>query len=652
MKLNNNKMKGVMIIGIIFFACFITALSVIPIGKGTYTYGIYRFSSYNELIDFLDKNFENYSNNAWGCDSVPRAGFTKSIMVESLESSSNGGNLVDYSKTNIQVEGVDEPDIVKTDGTYLYIVVENKIFIVKAFPSNEAVVYANITLNRDIYPTNLFINKDRLIIFGNSYNYPEIYGDYSEYCWWSGTSTTVITIFNVEDRKNPEEIKVIEVDGGYFDSRMINDFIYVITNEYSYNIYYEENGNRSINIPEITIDDETTQIPADQIFYVDIPERLDTMTHVISINIYTEEINQKSFLLGSAQSLYVSKNNIYLAYTKYEHFYPRPLIDPSINQNLETTILHKISIKDGDISYAAQGEVPGRILNQFSMDEHNGFFRIATTIGNVWGQNIKSSNNVYILDKDLNQVSEIEDIAPGERIYSARFMGNKGYLVTFKKIDPFFTIDLSDPYDPKILGKLKIPGYSDYLHPYDENHIIGIGKDTVEALDSLKESRNLDFAWYQGLKIALFDVSDFDNPKEVARIIIGDRGTDSSALYDHKAFLFDKEKQLLVIPVSLCEISDEIKEQYDNYTGSMYGEFTFQGAYVYQLSIENGFEFKGRITHLKDDDIIKAGYYGYWGTSSILRSLYIDEVLYTISGEMIKMNDLNSLNEINSVTLV
>ena len=116
------------------------------------------------------------------------------------------------------------------------------------------------------------------------------------------------------------------------------------------------------------------------------------------------------------------------------------------------------------------------------MDEHNGFFRIATTIGQVW--NGDSSNNIYILDENLERVSEIEDIAPGEKIYSARFMGGKAYLVTFKKIDPFFTLDLSDPYYPKILGKLKIPGYSDYLHPFDENHIIGIGKDTVEPKES------------------------------------------------------------------------------------------------------------------------------------------------------------------------
>ena len=651
MNLKNVQIKGILILGMLVCASLVTAFSLSPLSRGTYTYELQTFSSYDELIDFLNSNYENYTGYGWLCGDAPAMEFSKSGRAEAVDNNGAGGTSVDFSNTNIQVEGVDEPDIIKTDGTYLYVAADQKIFIVKAYPAEKAIILSEISLESDVYLSSIFITKDRLIVFGTSYKYPLDY-DTSEYCWWGGISTTVIKIYDITDRENPEIVKDVEVDGGYFDSRMIGDYIYIIATEYSYNIYSVREGNETINIPEITINDVSRKIPADQIYYVDIPDRLDTMTHVISINIYDDEVNQKSFLLGSSQSMYVSKNNIFLAYTKYNYVYPIPLIGSSGDRYGESTILHKISINDGDISYAAQGEVPGRVLNQFSMDEHDGFFRIATTVGNVWDQDVKSSNNVYILDGDLNRVSEIEEIAPGEQIYSARFMGGKAYLVTFKKIDPFFTLDLSDPYDPKILGKLKIPGYSDYLHPYDENHIIGIGKDTVEALDSLKESRNLDFAWYQGLKIALFDVSDFKNPKEVAKIIIGDRGTDSPALYDHKAFLFDREKELLVIPVNFFEISDEIKEQYDDYTGSMYGEFTFQGAFVYQLNLENGFEYKGRITHLDDEDILKSGYYGYWGSSSISRSLYIDDVLYTISNSMIKMNNLETLSEINSIKLV
>jgi uncharacterized secreted protein with C-terminal beta-propeller domain len=214
--------------------------------------------------------------------------------------------------------------------------------------------------------------------------------------------------------------------------------------------------------------------------------------------------------------------------------------------------------------------------------------------------------------------------------------------VTFKKIDPLFVIDLKDPYNPRVLGKLKIPGYSDYLHPYDENHIIGIGKEAVEAEEG-------SFAWYQGVKISLFDVSDVEHPKEVSKYNIGDRGTDSYALYDHKAFLFSKSKNLLVIPILLAEIDEQKYPQ--GVQPNTYGEYVWQGAYVFDLTLENGFVLKGKITHTENDsDLIKSGYY-YSSPYDVKRSLYMDNVLYTISDKMIKMNSLENMNEINKITL-
>jgi len=397
------------------------------------------------------------------------------------------------------------------------------------------------------------------------------------------------------------------------------------------------------NIPKIIVDKKTKDIEPSEIYYVDIPEPVETMTHIVSIDLDTKKVNYKSFLLGYSQAIYVSKNNIYITSIHYQQN-----AVSIINSPQETTIIHKISIDNGEISYIAQGEVKGYILNQFSMDEYNGFFRIATTSGNVWDGS--SKNNVYILDDKLKQVASIDDIAPGEKIYSARFLGDKAYLVTFKKVDPFFTIDISDPYNPKILGKLKIPGFSDYLHPYDDDHIIGIGKETVEALGEEKEDRGIDFAWYQGLKIALFDVSDFEHPEELDKVIIGDRGTDSPVLYDHKAFLFDYNKKLLVIPVSVYEIDENIKKEHGNYTGSIYGEFTFQGVYVYHLSVEDGFQLLGRITHMDNESYLKTDYYPSPSTS-ITRSLYIDNTLYTISQSMVKLNSLDNLEEIKSISL-
>jgi uncharacterized secreted protein with C-terminal beta-propeller domain len=310
-----------------------------------------------------------------------------------------------------------------------------------------------------------------------------------------------------------------------------------------------------------------------------------------------------------------------------------------IAKEQEKTIIHRISINSGEIKYESRGEVPGHVLNQFSMDEYNGHFRIATTTGS-W--DMTSKNHVYVLDMNLDTVGNLEDLAPGESIYSARFIGNRVYLVTFRKIDPLFVIDLTDPYNPKVLGKLKIPGYSDYLHPYDENHVIGIGKETVAAEEG-------DFAWYQGVKLSLFDVSDVEKPKEISKYEIGDRGTDSYALRDHKAFLFSREKGIMVLPILLAEIDEE---KYPNgVPPNAYGDYVWQGAYVLELTLENGFLLKGRVTHLEtDEELEKSGYY-FGSPYSVTRSFYIENVLYTVSLKKVKMNDMDTLEQLGEVEL-
>jgi inhibitor of cysteine peptidase len=246
-------------------------------------------------------------------------------------------------------------------------------------------------------------------------------------------------------------------------------------------------------------------------------------------------------------------------------------------------------------------------------------------------------NNVYILNMDLDIAGKLEDIAPGEKIHSARFMGDTFYLVTFRKVDPLFVINLSDPYSPKILGELEITGYSDYLHLYDESHVIGVGKETVAAEEG-------DFSWYQGVKISLFDVTDVTEPKELAKYEIGDRGTDSPVLNDHKAFLFDREKNLLVLPVLVAKVNES---QYPNgvppYT---YGEIVWQGVYVFTISLEleEKIMLRGTITHIENGNVHNASNY-------VTRALLIGEVLYTISNSKIKMNSLADLSEIKELNL-
>jgi uncharacterized secreted protein with C-terminal beta-propeller domain len=229
-------------------------------------------------------------------------------------------------------------------------------------------------------------------------------------------------------------------------------------------------------------------------------------------------------------------------------------------------------------------------------------------------------------------IGKVEDLAPGERIYSARFMGDRGYMVTFRQVDPLFAIDLSDPANPEVLGELKITGYSDYLHPYDENHLIGIGKEATE------DGRFL------GVKIALFDVSDINNPVQIDVYEIGDRGTESPVLHDHKAFLFDKESNMMVMPVLIAEVEENAPDW-------QWGHYVWQGAYVFDITPETGIALRGGITHY--DDGFEAEDYWYRGNAlnDVKRSLYIDDVLYTISDCKLKLNNLETLEYIDEVEL-
>jgi uncharacterized secreted protein with C-terminal beta-propeller domain len=679
----------------------LAVLVVLLIGAGIFyfqnpanpTQELKRFSSYDELTNFIKSNTESssYYGGFGGAVMTTTAGTAKTQSSSVSEGSSapaatpsaSGEISRDYSGTNIQVEGVDEADIVKNDGKYIYTVSGNKIIIVDAYPAENAKIISEIELNGT--PQEIFINNDKLVVFGweNTYTQqatiPAVAGiGIISPRYYS--PKTFVNVYDMTDRSNPILKRNITIDGNYYDSRMIGDYVYVIANQ---PVYYS--GTEPIPMPVIQSNGISKTIAPTDVYYFDLPDSSYVFTNIVSINTQNdaEDINTKTYLTGYSENMYVSTSNIYLVYTKRlsEYDFYDKIIDEAImpvvpmdvkvkinsirdsnkskyekiseigkvlqdyisslnpeeganvmkdiQQRMETvqaeiakemekTDIYKISINNGNIEYKANGEVPGYTLNQFSMDEYNNNFRIATTTGS-WNQN--QLNNVYVLDSNMNIVGKLEDLAHGERIYSVRFLGNKGYMVTFRQIDPLFVIDLSNPSNPQVLGYLKITGVSDYLHPYDETHVIGVGRDATDQ------------GRVQGMKLSLFDVSDVSNPKEISKYIIGERGTYSEALNDHKAFLFSKEKNLLVIPVSLAE------KDYQQ---------TWQGAYVFNVDLENGFVLKGRITHT-NETTNETNYYDY--QSQIRRSLYIDNVLYTLSNKMIKMNDLNDLSKINQIEL-
>ncbi|WGM89192.1 MAG: beta-propeller domain-containing protein [Candidatus Bathyarchaeum tardum] len=614
------------------------------------------FSSYEELKTFLE-NTSNYGE-YW-----LRSG-SKTLGLESFSSDATAPEpavpveptAADYSETNVQVEGVDEADIVKTDGEYIYVVSDTNLTIVKAFPAEEARVVSKIVLEGMI--SGIFINGDKVAVFETNYGVYPLYeidlgykapveiAPSEEPDQPDGNDlepvplipivyeppTTTVKVYDVSNKENPVLTRDFSVDGNYFSSRMIGDYVYMVATQYTY--LYETD----VFLPRVHSNNQTETIDATEIYYYNNSDTSYTFTTVAAVNIQNDaqEPTHQTVLLGGTSGIYVSTTNIYMTFPDYNW---------NEDEEMKTKI-YRAKINQESITFEAEGEVPGYVLNQFSMDEYNGYFRVATTVNNnnwrTFTTGLTSTNNVYVLDLNLNLVGSLEDLAPGEQIYSARFMGNKAYIVTFQNVDPLFVIDLTNPAAPTVLGELKVTGYSGYLHPYDETHIIGIGKET--EYDSEK-----DFAWYQGVKISLFDVSDVSNPIEVAKYEIGDRGTDSPILNDHKALLFDKEKNLLVIPVLVAELDE------NDYDGEVpdwaRGEYVWQGAYVLNISTA-GVNLRGQITHMDNNtDLLKSGYYYYYNGYTIQRSLYIEDVLYTVSGMKIKMNSLDTLTEINSVEI-
>ena len=621
-----SKLIAYSLLGIICGALFVNAASEMGITWSVQPHaasGVFgelqQFRSENQLKEFLKTSTSSgYYGEYWGWTGfLP---FLKAVPTAqySLDTTS-GGVKYDYSQTNIQVEGVDEADIIKTDGKYIYYAHNQAVYIALAYPPADAKLLSKISVEQGA--GEIYIYGDKLVLF--TYEYGPVMGiakmPPGGIMPYISTQKTVVKIYDVSNRVEPKLVKDFKVDAGYLSSRMIGGVLYIVAQRGAW-----IRGD-VLELPVVEEGKTWSRVQPTDIYYTNSTEPRYNYTMIISVNVDAPEepAATETFLLGYGSVVYVSQDSLYL-----------------VVSNGKEAIIHKIGLLGGLIKYIAEGRVPGWVLNQFSMDESNGYFRIATTTSNAMRGGSSSSSAVYILNKEMKTVGKVEDLAPGEQIYSARFMGNRCYLVTFKKVDPLFVIDLSEPTTPRVLGKLKIPGYSNYLHPYDENHVIGLGKETVEAEQG-------DFAWYQGIKISLFDVTDVTNPIEEAKIEVGDRGTDSPALNNHKAFLFSKEKNLLIIPITEAKINSA------QFSGTppanAYGDFVYQGAYIFNISSE-GFTLRGRITHIKGDELLKSG---YWFDSeySIERSLYIGNILYTISGQMIKANNLTDLKEISSIEL-
>jgi uncharacterized secreted protein with C-terminal beta-propeller domain len=622
--------------------------------------------------DYYDYGVKKMRNGVTAFDTAVSA--TAAAANESAGNSKQakqeeGTGSGDYSTTNVQVDGVDEADIVKTDGKYLYQVNNNRIVVAEIYPSDNMKIRKIIGLEEEnISPMELYLDDKNLTVIGSSNGSIPVYKSHAKSTIPSRDGfnyqdeTVKMLIYNITNKDNIKKAREIELEGSYLSSRKIGSKLYLVSNKHLsyYRIYDTAEVNDTPSYRDTAINEDYINIDYGKIEY--FPESIEPNYMIVAgvdFDNPAEGVNVSTYL-GSGESIYASAQNLYAAVTRHNRI-PQEIPDPIINDSAvpkkaevkvidRETVIYRFALNGGKLDYTGKGQVPGSILNQFSMDESGGFFRIATTKGSLFGEGeLTSKNNMYVLDSDLEICGRLEDVAPGERIYSARFMGDRAYMVTFKKVDPLFVIDLKDPKNPTILGALKIPGYSDYLHPYDENHIIGFGKDTIELSNENSRSKDGTTAYYQGMKIALFDVSDVNNPKEKFKEIIGDRGTDSELLNNHKALLFSKEKELMAFPVTVMEIEDGGNVKAGNIPA--YGSFSFQGAYVYNIDIEEGFKLKARISHISEEEYKKSGDRWYRSNNNVERIIYIGDDLYTISKGMIKANSLTDMKEKGSLLI-
>jgi uncharacterized secreted protein with C-terminal beta-propeller domain len=578
----------------------------------------------------------------------------------------NGGATdtpTDFTTTNVQEQGVDELDLVKTDGQYLYVVDNNIFSVVQSWPPERSQLASSLELEG--YTHGLFLQDNLTVVFSSIYDDSFFMPERSlrpEY--WSGTR---IELVDVSDRTAPETIRTIDVEGNLMDARLIDGHVYAVISSYLHipDAAWKLLERDDLGLPEVEWDasEEERRAAAEEARKILQPHVAEIVAgmeieelvplHVDSASARPEaapapliacadlyrpaEVSEYSVLsvvdldlsgpnpaatevdaiglLANGFTVYASKRNLYVAHSGVWWWWGWGDID-------STTAIHKFELAPGTddpVRYAASGSVDGWLLNQFSMGEHDNHLRVATTEFDWWWGTTDEEEHgslISVLADDgsgnMKTVGRLSDIAPGEQIYACRFMGDKGYLVTFVQVDPLFTLDLSDPSNPAIVGELKVPGFSSYLHPVGDDYLLSVGLDADED------------GAIRGLAVSLFDVSDFSNPTLAQRYLIEDEQgvwSWSEALHDHHAFTY--HRNVLSIP---AYVSD--------------GKSTFSGLVVLYVNPEWRIGELGRIDH---SDLPS----GPWGTWTWMRrSVYIEDNLYSISNVGIKVNELYDPEEL------
>lgn len=560
--------------------------------------------------------------------------------ASSAESSDSGAKAEggsDVSGTNNQVEGVDEADTVKLNEDYLFTVSNQSVVIFDIQNPENMKEAGRIKFSADRYPQQLFLTEDYLIILNQSHevqNSPKMAGSADE-MWMPQDGVAIASIYSLDDPTNPQLVREVGAEGYLSNARMTDNTIYFITNLYSRMWAYQEN--EDIELRPYQYDSEESE-DLKVVDYEDItilPDTLEGGYTIISAlkldDLESQQLTTEGYL-GSSEQFYMSTNSLYLTSTVYDSSESGDDNNRIMiwNPGKRDTDVFKFSLDGTAITYKGSHRLEGHLLNQFSMDEYKDHFRVVTTEGDAWDESQPSENHLFILDAEMNRVGEIKGLAKEERIYSARFMGDKAYMVTFKETDPLFVFDVADPKNPKVLGELKIPGFSNYLQPVGENHLLGIGYDTkMITFPGMKEPSLVT----AGMKLSLFDVTDFTQPKEQDVEIIGGQGTYSPVQYDHKALMIHQEKGYYGFPVTI-------------YTGEPGGAATFQGdgSHIYKVTAEDGITLAAELMNEK----VQGQQYEVW-EETVQRLVYVDNTLFTLAMNQIESYDFTTFQKKQSL---
>ena len=605
-----------------------------------------------------------------GMQSGSGSNFLQDIISSTTQESSSSSttttttNTDDYSKTNTQVENVDEADIIKTDGKYVYSLSKESIVITNVENLSKPEVVATVAIEDESYiPEDLILYNDYLIAIGTKST-----TSYSS----RSTSTTGVFVYDMKDKKNIYAVKEFEIAGSYNTCRVANGKFSIIINSVISNKYSKlEESDLNLSYLE---NSSKKNIDLSNVKYINDGKRVRNTTDIMVTDLddITKDVNVYKYLFDM-ENAYVSENSIYITDYQYKSksnteispwgiFGPKGLFalpEMVINSYVSSTYgtgeykttIYKFNMKDDKLEFVNKVSTEGQILNQYSMDEKDGNLRIALNSSKK-GDNQGTRIEVY--DQNLKLIGKSVAVEPDEKMYASRFIGDKAYLVTYKNMDPLFVVDLKDPTSPKFLGKLNISGYSTYLHPYDENHLIGIGMETeTKTLRNASGRVTSTRTTITGMKIALFDISNFNNPKVVSTVKIGDSGTSSASLTNPKAMLFDLEHKLIAIPVTNIPMdltggeNDDISSLTSQYITSYQKTYKQkdlkEGYAVFSIDAEEGIKQRAIITHNFQIN------YSSYNNSSCMRGVRIGDYLITVSAIGMQVNDLATLSSISEL---